>query len=225
MPEILTNSVISGGLSTSSFLLCTAASLLFGTLVAAIHMVRNRYNKNFVVTLALLPAIVQVVIMMVSGNIGAGIAVAGAFSLVRFRSIPGSARDIGSVFFAMASGIASGMGYLFYAALLIAAVGAMNLLLMASSFGNARREPQNLRITVPENLDYEGLFDDLFAEYTNSAELCGVRTISLGSLFELSYDVQLKDKTHSKAFLDELRCRNGNLKISLTRAQTLREEL
>ncbi|MDR1571840.1 MAG: DUF4956 domain-containing protein [Clostridiales Family XIII bacterium] len=226
MPEIFSASLTAGGLSVGSFLVSTAVSLLLGVAVSAIHMARNRYNKNFVVTLALLPAMVQLVIMMVSGNIGAGIAVAGAFSLVRFRSIPGSARDIGSIFFAMAAGLATGMGYPFYAALFIAMVGAADLLLLASRFGRGRQNLRSLRITIPENLDYDGLFDDIFAEYTDSAELGGIRTSNLGSLFELSYDVRLKARAAPKAFLDALRCRNGNLDISLSRAaQAARDEL
>jgi hypothetical protein len=225
MPDIFTGSVVNGELSIGNFLMCTAASLLLGTLVSLIHMAGDRYNKNFVVTLALLPSIVQVIIMMVSGNIGAGIAVAGAFSLVRFRSVPGNARDIGSIFFAMAVGLATGMGYLFYAVLFIIAVGAMNLLLSLSRFGCVNRETRVLKITMPENFDCDGLFDDLFAQYTDSAELFGVRTTNLGSLFELSYHVRLKTQTVPKAFMDDLRCRNGNLNISLMRLQTTREEL
>jgi uncharacterized membrane protein YhiD involved in acid resistance len=201
------------------------ASIVFGIAAAFLHTVKNSYNKNFVVTLALLPAIVQTVIMLVNGNIGAGVAVAGAFSLVRFRSIPGGAREIGSIFFAMAIGFVTGMGYLFYAAFFLAAVGAVNLFLSSGSFGAGGQDQRTLKITIPENLDYDGLFDDLFKQYAVSVELEKVKTTNLGSLYELSYLIRLKTKDVPKAFIDALRCRNGNLTISIGRRQTAAEEL
>jgi hypothetical protein len=226
VPDFLTESVFGGEVTLGRVLACTGASLAFGLCVAAIHMVRNRYNKNFVVTLALLPAMVQIVIMLVNRNIGAGIAVAGAFSLVRFRSIPGNARDIGSVFFSMSIGFVTGMGYIFYGLLFLVLIGAAELILSASPFGEGRSGQRFLKITLPENLDYEGLFDDIFAEYTAGAELDKVRTTDMGSLFELCYRVELKNSASSKAFIDALRCRNGNLHISLSRERpALAEEL
>ena len=188
-------------------------------------MVKNTYSKGFVVTLALLPAIVQVVIMMVNGNIGTGVAVAGAFSLVRFRSVPGNARDIVSIFFAMAVGLATGMGYLFYALLFLVIIGVVNVALLCSRFGDGKANVRTLKITVPENLDYEGLFDDLLQQYATSYTLEKVRTTNMGSLFELSYTVRLKGDMPPKAFLDALRCRNGNLNIAVSRPHTVKEEL
>jgi hypothetical protein len=219
------DSVIRGGITPGNILLCTAVSLVLGLLVSGAHMAKNRCSKNFAVTLALLPAIVQIVMMMVNGNIGTGVAVAGAFSLVRFRSVPGGARDIGSIFFAMAIGLAAGTGYLFYAALFTVIIGAAQLLLLAAPFGEGGQNTRILKITVPENLDYEGIFDDIFAEYAENAELDEVKTTNLGSLFELTYHLRLRHGVTSKAFIDALRCRNGNLNISLLRQRMAKDEL
>ena len=213
------------GVSLWNVVLCTVVSLVLGIVIALIHMRQGGYTKSFAVTLALLPAMVQIVIMLVNGNIGAGVAVTGAFSLVRFRSVPGSAREIGSLFFAMAIGLATGMGYLGFAALFLVLVGLAMLALSASGFGRPRGEERELKITIPEGLDYEGIFDDLFAKYADHAELERVRTTNMGSLYELCYRVELKESGINKAFLDELRCRNGNLNIVCGRVSTAREEL
>ena len=212
-------------ISISQILINTLASLVIGLGAAYVYMYKNRYSKSFVVTLALLPAMVQIVIMIVNGNIGTGIAVMGAFSLVRFRSIPGSAREIGSIFFAMALGLATGTGFIAYAFMFLIVVGGMTLLLTNSSFGENKRVEKDLKITIPENLDYEGIFDDLFEQYTQSAELVQVRTTNMGSLFELSYRIEAKPGTSEKEFIDQLRCRNGNLNIACCKTAALREEL
>ncbi|MGE4548178.1 MAG: DUF4956 domain-containing protein [Intestinibacillus sp.] len=211
--------------SLPNLLLCTLASLVFGMAVAAIYMHKNRYSKSFVVTLALLPAMVQIVIMLVNGNLGTGVAVMGAFSLVRFRSVPGSAREIGSLFFAMALGLATGMGYLLYAAIFLVVIGGMMLLLSSTPFGTQKADVRLLKITIPENMDYDGLFDDLFAQYTDGATLTQVRTTNMGSLFELHYDVKLRGEIVPKEFLDALRCRNGNLNIVCGRYPAGKDEL
>ena len=210
MPDIFSSSILNGTLTISGFLYCTLASLVLGLGIAGLYMVKNTYSKGFVVTLALLPAIVQVVIMMVNGNIGTGVAVAGAFSLVRFRSVPGNARDIVSIFFAMAVGLATGMGYLFYALLFLVIIGVVNVALLCSRFGDGKANVRTLNITVPENLDYEELFDDLLQQYATSYTLAKVRTTNMGSLFELSYTVRLKGDMPPKAFLDALR-RRGDI--------------
>ena len=225
MFDNLAGSILQSGLTPVLFLVCTLASLLLGLGTAFIYMRRSTYSKSFVVTLALLPAMVQLVIMLVNGNIGAGVAVAGAFSLVRFRSVPGSAKEIGCIFFAMAIGLAPGMGYRFFALLFFLVIGAALLLLNTTRFGENRRGDSILRIVIPESLDYEGLFDDLFETYTNSAELIRVKTTNMGSLYELTYQIRLKTPVARKAFLDELRCRNGNLTISCGRILSDREEL
>jgi uncharacterized membrane protein YhiD involved in acid resistance len=223
------NSILSNTAATSvtlpSLLLCILASLVLGIGIALIYMYKNVYSKNFVITLALLPAMVQIVIMLVNGNLGTGIAVMGAFSLVRFRSVPGSAREIGSIFFAMAVGLATGMGYLGIALLFLVIVGLMTVLLVSIRFGEPRKREKELKITIPENLDYTGIFDDLFEKYTKSAELIRVRTTSMGSLYELSYHITLRNEDIEKEFIDELRCRNGNLNIACGRAPVNRDEL
>ena len=203
----------------------TVVSLLCGMGVAALHMVRNKYSKSFVVALALLPAMVQIVIMLVNGNLGAGVAVSGAFSLVRFRSVPGNAKDIGSIFLAMAIGLATGMGYNVYAVVFLVLIGAANILLMFSNFGNEKPGARIMRITIPENLDYENLFDDLFDEYAERVELDRVKTTNMGSLYELTYSIQLRGSSVPKSFVDAIRCRNGNLNIIISRPASSKDEL
>ena len=203
------------------FLACVGVSLLLGVLIALCYMFRARYTKSFVVTLATLPAVVCVVIMMVNGNIGAGVAVAGAFSLVRFRSIPGTAKDIGMLFLAMGVGLIAGMGYLAYAALFTLVLCVVHLLYGMIRIGEKKAQSyKSIRITIPEDLDYTGVFDDLFAEYTTSCELVKVKTTNMGSMFRLTYDVVLKDPAREKELIDQLRCRNGNLEITVSRQAT-----
>ena len=209
------NSIITGTeITVSAFFICTAASLLLGLGTAVLGMYKSTYTRSFALTLALLPAMVQIVIMMVNGNIGAGVAVAGAFGLIRFRSAPGSAKEIGLVFLATAIGLATGMGYVAIAAVFFVIIAVFALILTQSGFGAAAADERELKITIPENLDYDGLFDDLFQQYTLSAELERVKTTNMGTLYELSYRVILRDAHSTKAFLDALRTRNGNLSIS-----------
>ena len=211
--SVLAADTAAGSVPVGPFLLCLVCSLVFGAVIALLYTYRSVYSKSFVITLALLPAIVQIVIMLVNGNLGTGVAVMGAFSLVRFRSVPGSAREICSIFFAMAVGLATGMGYLAVAVVFVLVVGAMNLLYTATRFGEPRQQEKTLRITIPESLDYTGVFDDLFSQYTAKRELVEVKTTNMGSLFRLSYRIRLKDAACEKEFLDALRCRNGNLEI------------
>ena len=201
--------------STGNFLLCCAASLLMGIAVAGIYMFRHSYSKNFVVTLALLPLIVQMVITLVNGNLGAGIAVMGVFNLVRFRSIPGSAKDIGTVFLAMAIGLATGMGYLVLGVIFTIIVAIANIVYMVSPFGTPREPAKLLKVTIPEDLEYDGVFDEVLGRYAATYELTEVTTTNMGSLFQLSYLMCLRQPHQEKAMIDELRCLNGNLKISL----------
>lgn len=219
MPEIftsiLTDSTQLATLDIVDFLICTAASLILGFVAACIHMYKNDYNKSFVVTLAILPAVVQLVIMLVNGNLGAGLAVMGAFALVRFRSIPGSAKDIAAVFFSMAIGLATGMGFLAIAAVFTVIIGVVTIFYASVSFGEPKAATQQLRITVPEDLDYEGAFDSAFDEYAVSYDLLKQQTTNMGSLYRLCYNVQLKKGANPKQFMDELRTRNGNLEIAL----------
>lgn len=205
-------------ISVPSFLICVAVSLLLGFFLALVYTYKGRYTKSFVVTLALLPAVVCVVIMMVNGNVGAGVAVAGAFSLVRFRSLPGTAKEIGTIFLAMGTGLITGMGYLAYAVLFSLVMGLAMLAYTQFGFGGKKNKDceKTLRITIPEDLDYTGVFDDLMEKYTSQNEVISVKTTNMGSTFKLTYNITLKDKAKEKDFIDELRCRNGNLEISMS---------
>ena len=197
----------------STTLIRIAASLILGIIIAIFYMYRSSYNKQFVVTLVLLPAIVGAVISIVNGNLGTGVAVMGAFSLVRFRSIPGTAKEIGYIFFSMAVGLATGMGYIPYAAVFTVLVGIISVVLFRSRFGEPKRIKKQLKVTIPENLGYAGLFDDLFTEYSEYSKLKRVKTTNMGSLFQLHYDIILKDEDKEKELIDKIRCRNGNLDI------------
>ena len=213
------------GVSTIDFLLCCAASIVLGAAVAAIYMFRHTYSKNFVVTLALLPLIVQMVITLVNGNLGAGIAVMGVFNLVRFRSIPGSAKDIGNVFLAMAIGLATGMGFIALAVLFTVIVGIVNVVYVLTPFGKQKAPEKMLKITIPEDLEYDGMFDDVLARYTDEHELVEVQTTNMGSLFLLEYAVRMKAPGIEKRMIDEVRCLNGNLKVVLGRAAASKDVL
>ena len=209
---------ITTGITLRGFLICIGAALALGLVMALVYCFRTPHSKSFVFTLALLPATVAVVIMMVNGNLGAGVAVAGAFSLVRFRSTPGTAKEIGAIFMSMAVGLACGMGYPGFGLIFAAIMCAVSLLYGVIGFGGRRHENLHrvLRITVPEDLDYPTVFDDLLQKYTAKAELTEVKTTNLGSLNRLTYDLTLRKAGTEKEFIDELRCRNGNLEISMS---------
>ena len=214
-------------ISLPAFLLCIGVSLVIGLILAFAYMYRSRYTKSFIVTLALLPAVVCVVIMLVNGNIGAGVAVAGAFSLVRFRSAPGTAREITMLFLAMGAGLIAGMGYLAFAVLFAVILCALAMLYSRLDFG-ARRSGaryRTLNITIPEDLDYTGVFDAIFDKYTESCVLTRVKTTNMGSLFRLTYDLTLRDPAREKEMIDFLRQRNGNLEISVSNQETVSAEL
>ena len=178
-------------------------------------------------TLALLPAVVCVVIMLVNGNVGTGVAVAGAFSLVRFRSVPGTAKEICTLFFAMGTGLIVGMGYLGFAAMFTIIMSVVYLLYTRLDFGSRRNAAiyKTLTITIPEDLDYTGVFDDIFSQYTSSHDLVYVKTTNMGSMFRLTYQVTLRDPAKEKEMLDKLRCRNGNLEIAVSRQESTVSEL
>ena len=213
------NSIIGGEMSPLSFLICIFTAMVLGLLSSLVFAGRDRHTAAFRQSVALLPPVVALVIMLVNGNIGAGLAVAGTFALVRFRSAPGSAKEITALFFSVAIGLACGMGYVGYAALFFLVMAAYALALGRFHFGEEAGIQRLLKITVPENLDYENLLDDLFEKYTRRHELVKVRTSNMGTLFELCYAVELKDLKHTKEFIDEIRCRNGNLNISCGREE------
>lgn len=192
---------------------CTGASLILGLALAGIHRYRNHSSRNFLAALVILPVIVQMVIMMVNGNLGTGVAVMGAFSLVRFRSMPGNAREINSVFLAMAVGLANGMGYIGIGFFMVCVIGIVSLALFGLPDRSGQFLHKDLKVTIPEDLDYNGIFDDIFTKYVKKAELVRVRTVNMGSLYELNYRVDLKAQKQEKMMLDEIRCRNGNLTV------------
>ncbi len=220
------SSIINESLNIETVLICTAVSLVLGLVIAVVYMISgDRYSKNFVTTLVVLPALVQVVIMMVNGNLGTSVAVLGAFGLVRFRSVAGSSREIASIFFVMAVGLATGMGYVAFAVLIVVIIALVFILLSKIKFGEAKSSEKELRITIPESLDYSSVFDDIFEKYTTKSNLEKVKTTNLGSMFELSYRINLKDVSKEKQMIDDIRCRNGNLTIICAKVQGLNEEL
>jgi uncharacterized membrane protein YhiD involved in acid resistance len=219
------NSILTTTFSINTFLICIAASLILGGVLAWVHSRYNNSSKGFVMTIALLPAIVQIVILLVNGNLGTGIAVMGAFSLVRFRSIPGSAKEISSIFMSMAIGLATGTGYIAVAVLFVIIVGGASIFYNISSFGEPKQKDKELKITIPEGVDYMEAFNDLFQEYTTKAELVRAKTSNMGSLYKLNYHIVLKNPAKEKELIDELRVRNGNLEICCGKLMNINDEL
>ncbi len=202
---------------TGLFIICMISALILGVIQAFLYTIKNKYTKSFVITILLLPVSVSLVILLINGNIGLGVAVAGAFSLVRFRSIPGSGKEIVAIFIAMVTGLTVGTGYIEYAAIFCIVASLILLLLNATNIfnPNCRGNRKVLKITIPEDLNYTEVFEDLFDKYTTSCEKKSVKTTNMGSMFRLKYDIILKDNKVEKEFIDELRCRNGNLEVSI----------
>ncbi len=197
-------------------------ALILGLIIGVAYMFACRkegYGKNFIVGLVLLPAIVSVVILLIGSNVARAFSMAGAFALVRFRSAPGNAKDISVVFFAMAAGLACGLGYVTFAAVFVAALAAVLLLLSATGFAESDKGVKQLKVVIPENLNYTNVFDEVFEKYISKAELKKVKTTNMGTMFELTYNVAVKKGADEKAFIDDLRVRNGNLNIMLGMAE------
>ncbi|MCD8395873.1 MAG: DUF4956 domain-containing protein [Lachnospiraceae bacterium] len=207
------NSIMTSPITLQPLLICLGTAMLLGVLTALVFSYKNRESASFSLTLALLPMTVATIIMLVNGNIGTGVAVAGAFALVRFRSAPGTGREIAAIFTTMALGLALGMGYVGVAVLFFVLVAVFTLVLTKIDFGAASQAEKQLKITIPENFNYEGLFDDIFQKYKVDVRLERVRTTNMGTLYELTYHAQFADAQVPKAFIDELRTRNGNLNI------------
>ncbi len=214
-------------ISIGDFLLCLGTSLVLGLIMAFAYMYRTRYTKSFVVTLSLLPAVVCIVIMLVNGNVGTGVAVAGAFSLVRFRSVPGTAKEICTLFLAMGTGLIVGMGYLGFAVLFTVIMCTVFVLYNRIDFGTKKNADtyKTLTVTIPEDLDYSEVFDDIFEEYTSQYDLAKVKTTNMGSMFKLTYQVTLREPKKEKEMIDKIRCRNGNLEITVSKQETTVSEL
>lgn len=222
---MLLESVLTDELTIWQYLICAGTSLALGYICSLLYRFRNTSSRSFAVSLVLLPAVVQTVILLVNGNLGVGVAVAGAFSLVRFRSAPGTAKEITMLFMVMAIGLATGTGYIMVALVFTAVFGAAYLILTALRLGEPREEDKELRITIPESLDYTGLFDDILNKCTKVHKLVRVRTTNMGSLYELTYRVTLRSGANTKQMIDSIRTRNGNLNIVLGRDPDKREEL
>ena len=205
-------------LSLDTMLLSVIAALILGLIISFIYIYSDKekkYSTSFAISLVILPAVVAVVIMLVGSNIARAFSMAGAFALVRFRSIPGDSKDISTVFYAMAVGLAAGLGFVGYAAIITLIIGAVYFVLVRAGYGKRRNGYKTLKIMVPENMSFSRAFDDLFEKYADDVKLIKVRTTNMGSLFELTYDISVKKDTDEKEFIDELRCRNGNLNILL----------
>jgi hypothetical protein len=217
------SSILGGTLTIGNFAICLSVALALGFVVSFMHMKTTKSNKNFVTTLFVLPALVTTVILLVNGNLGTSVAVLGAFSLVRFRSIPGNSKEILSVFFAMAIGLAVGVGYIGFAAIFTVAISLIIALLNFINFGEETKNTKMLKVLIPEDLDYTEVFNDIFNDYVDSSDMVSAKTVNMGSIFELTYRVDLKNNINEKEFIDKLRVRNGNLKISLSHPLTDQE--
>lgn len=213
---MLESILVNGNITIENILLCSLVSIVLGLFISVVYMKTSKSSKNFLITLAVLPILVQSIILMTSGSLGTSIAIVGAFSLVRFRSLPGTSKEILSVFFAMTVGLATGMGQLIYALIITLLVGFIIIVLSKSKFGDDKNSVKMLKITIPENLDYTEIFDDIFDKFEIDAKIDSVKTVNMGSLFELTYTISFKKKINEKELLDDLRSRNGNLKIILS---------
>ena len=212
-------------ISSSDCLICIGVAFVLGLIISAVHKATTRTTPNFLMTLTILPVLVQVVILLINGNLGTSLAVAGAFSLIRFRSMPGNSKEIISVFWAMAVGLALGMGYVFYS-IVITLIMAIVILIFSKYFDKVYDlSERKLKIIIPEDLDYDDVFKDIFEKYTNKVELRKVKTTNMGSMYELSYIVSMKKEKKEKDFMDEIRCRNGNMLVMLERQEINEVEL
>lgn len=225
MLNIILNPIYTDTFTIQTYIICTIISLVLGCLIAFVTGYKSRKSKSLTLALVLLPAIVQTVIMLVNGNVGTGIAVMGAFSLIRFRSVPGTAKDIVCIFLAMATGLATAMGYVFLAVVFVVIISLAMLAVNFIKFPLSDDLNRELKITIPEDLNYAHCFDDLFEKYTKSAKLVLVKTTNMGSLYKLTYNIELINEDIVQNFIDDLRCRNGNLEISVMIPATTQNEL
>ena len=223
MPEIFNTILTLQGFTLSTYLICMACAFVCGIVVAFAATFRSRSSKSFFLTLILLPAVVQTVITMVNGNVGTGIAVAGAFSLVRFRSVPGKAKDIAAIFLTMTAGLTCASGYVAIAILFSIIASAVMILITLIPVRTERE--YDLRITVPETINYTEIFDDVFEKYTKRCRVASVRTTNMGSLYRIDYKLEMKNSAQTREMIDELRCRNGNLEVRIKFAEERSEEL
>lgn len=216
-----------GNIAAVSFFIALSVALVCGIIYAFLAYRNSRSSMNFAIATALIPMTVAAVIALVNGNLGVGVAIAGAFGLVRFRSAPGTAREIAVIFIAMAAGLAFGMGYLAYGAIFLLASGALLYAfgIFVAKADSLRGMEKKVKVTIPEALDYTSVFDDIFSEYTEKSELETVKSTNMGSMFRLTYRVTLKNAECEKPMIDAIRTRNGNLEIQCSRADINESEL
>jgi uncharacterized membrane protein YhiD involved in acid resistance len=219
------SSIISDGITVLNFFICSVVAIGLGIVTALLFTKGSSKTQSFALTLALLPLAIEIVIMLVNGNLGAGVAVAGAFSLVRFRSAPGTGKEISGIFIALVIGLSCGMGYIGIAVLFFILIAALTLVLEKVHFGAPKASERILKITIPESLNYEHLFDDLFEKYDLHASLEKVKTSNMGTMYELQYRILLPENVISKELMDEIRCRNGNLNIVCSQVESKEQSL
>lgn len=210
------NTTENGGLTLAAVLVCSLTSIILGVIVALVHKYTSKYSKNFLVTLALLPILVMAVMMMVNGNLGYSIAILGAFSLVRFRSIAGTSKEILSIFFSMTIGLACGMGEILFAFIITLFVSAFEVLFCKLRIFDIDKKERILKINIPENMDYNDMFIDIFEKYLKKCELINVKTTNMGTLFEATYKIIFKNDSDDKKFIDDVRIKNCNLKVQIS---------
>ena len=218
MLETIFSNTAASTLTVGSAVLIIFSALALGFFISLAYLFTHKkevYTSSFVIALIMLPAIIAMIILLVGNNVARAFSLAGAFSLIRFRSAPGNSKDIAYVFFTLGVGLACGMGYIGYAALFAAILCLAMLVLTKLRFGSGRTQPMRLKITIPEDMDYDGVFDSVLQEYTTAYQLFRVKTVEFGSLFEVNYEITLKNEASSKAFIDRLRCLNGNLSVAL----------
>ncbi|WP_027701187.1 DUF4956 domain-containing protein [Metaclostridioides mangenotii] len=219
MLETIISSATGESFTLANALIVILASIFLGLVISFVYIKTNKkngYNSGFSTTLVMLPVIISIIILLVGNNVARAFSLAGAFSIIRFRSEPGDPKDISYIFFTLAVGLACGMGYIGYAVIFTIILCALMFILDLAKFASSKGKYMHLKITIPEDLNYDGVFDEILNEYTNLYHIERIRTRDFGALFELNYMVELKDEISQKKFLDELRCRNGNLNISLT---------
>ena len=219
--EVTTTSTI----SLESCLICIGVAIFLGIIISLTHKFTSKSTPNFLLTLAILPVLVQVVILLINGNLGTSLAVAGAFSLIRFRSMQGNSKELISIFWAMAIGLALGMGYIVFASIVTVIVAILMVSINIVLQKNKNTERRKLKIVIPENLDYSEIFDDLMEKYTDKCELQKAKTTNMGSTYELVYMINMKKNVKEKDFMDEIRVRNGNMLVMVEREELSEVEL
>ncbi|MEA5026697.1 MAG: DUF4956 domain-containing protein [Erysipelotrichaceae bacterium] len=217
--ETLFSTSITDTLTISGIVIVIITALFLGVVISSIYMLTHKkesYDASFTITLVILPAIISIIIMLVGTSVARAFSLAGAFSLIRFRSAMGNTKDITYIFFTVSIGLAVGMGYLGYGIIFTIIMCLAMYLLDRIDYGKAKHEVMLLRIVIPENMNFQKAFDDIFDTYTASYTLNKVKTSDLGSLFTLTYQITMKDNTNTKMFIDQIRQRNGNLDVTLT---------